>query len=193
MALLNIDYDLLHDPPEAPKEGDENYDALKRDYDAEKPKWEDLNHKCLMIIKGAIARSMSGAIPDSQSAMKYLVKIEDQFKGSSKIYTTSLIRRLIDERYDPTGILREHIMTNYHMATKLKTMEMEISEGFLVHFIVSSFPPEFSLFIVNYNAMDLKWGIDEMMARCVQEKENLKAERIDHINQFKHFQKKRHR
>ena len=31
LALLNIDYALLNDPPEAPKEGVENYDALKRD------------------------------------------------------------------------------------------------------------------------------------------------------------------
>ena len=78
------------------------------------------------------------------------------------------------------------------MATKLKTMEMEISNGFLVHFIVSSLPSEFSPFTINYNPMDAKWGIDEMMARCVQEEERLKAEGIDHINQFRHSQKKKH-
>lgn len=38
VALLNNHYALFHDPPEAPKEGDENYDALKRDYEAEKAK-----------------------------------------------------------------------------------------------------------------------------------------------------------
>ena len=192
LALLNIDYAFLNDPPEAPKEGVENYDALKWDYDDAKIKWEDSNRKCLMIIKGSITQSMRGAIPDSQSAKAYLGKIEDHFKRSSKIYATSLIRRLIDERYDPTGSLREHIMRKINMAAKLKTMEMEISEGFLVHFIVSSLPQEFSPFTINYNAMDAKWGIDEMMARCVQEEERLKAERIDHINQFKHSQKKKY-
>ena len=191
LALLNVDYALLHDPPKAPEEGDQNYDALKRDYEAEKAKWEDSNRKCLMIIKGSIAQNMRGAIPDSQSAKAYLGKIEDQFKGSSKIYATSLIRRLIDERYDPTGSLREHIMRKINMAAKLKTMEVEISNGFLVHFIVSSLPSEFSPFTINYNAMDAKWGIDEMMARCVQEEERLKAEGIDHINQLKHSQKKK--
>jgi hypothetical protein len=39
LALLNIDYALLNDPPKAPDEGPENYDALKRSYDVEKTKW----------------------------------------------------------------------------------------------------------------------------------------------------------
>ena len=77
------------------------------------------------------------------------------------------------------------------MATKLNTMDMEISKGFLVHFIMSSLPTEFSLFTINYNAMDSKWGMDEMMARCVQEEERLKAGQVDHVNQFKHSQKKK--
>jgi hypothetical protein len=32
-------------------------------------------------------------------------------------------------------------MKKCHMAAKLKSLEMEISEGFLVHFIMSSLPP----------------------------------------------------
>ena len=168
LALLNVDYALLNDPPEAPNEGVENYEALKKDYDNEKAKWDDSNRKCLMMIKGSITQSMRGALPDVPTAKGYLAKIEDQFKGSSKIYATSLIRRLIDEKYNPTGSLREHIMKKCNMAAKLKTMDMEISDGFLVHFIMSSLPPEFSPFMINYNAMDVKWGVDEMMARCVQ-------------------------
>jgi hypothetical protein len=34
-------------------------------------------------------------------------------------------------------------------------------------------------------------GMDEMMAMCVQEEERLKAERTDHVNQFKHSHKKK--
>ena len=156
MALLNIDYALLNDPPEAPKENDENYDGLKKEYDVMKAKWDDSNRKCLMMIKGSITQSMRGALPDCETAKWYFAKIEHLFKGSSKVYATSLIRRLIDEKYDPTGSLREHIMKKCNMAAKLKSMEMEISNGFLVHFIMSSLPPEFSPFMINYNAMDVK-------------------------------------
>jgi len=41
--------------------------------------------------------------------------------------------------------------------------------------------------------MKIKWGIDELIAMCVQEEERLKAERIDHANQFKHSEKKRYK
>ncbi|CAO2150455.1 unnamed protein product [Urochloa humidicola] len=79
-----------------------------------------------------------------------------------------------------------------NMAAKLKQMEMEISDGFLVHFIMTSLPSEFSPFTINYNAMKVKWSIDELMAMCVQEEERLKAARIDHCNQIKHSEKKRY-
>ena len=47
MALLNIDYAILNDPPETPKEDNENYDALKKEYDVMKAKWDDSNCKAL--------------------------------------------------------------------------------------------------------------------------------------------------
>ena len=58
-------------------------------------------------------------------------------------------------------------MKKCHMAAKLKYLEIEISDGFLVHFIMSSLLPEFSPFTINYNAMKIKWSIDEMIAMCV--------------------------
>ena len=70
MALLNIDYALLNDPPEAPKEDAENYDGLKKEYDVIKAKWDDSNRKCLMMIKGSITQSMRGALPDCETAKR---------------------------------------------------------------------------------------------------------------------------
>lgn len=37
--------------------------------------------------------------------------------------------------------------------------------------------------------MKIKWSIDELMTMCVQEEERLKAQKVDHINQFKETQK----
>jgi hypothetical protein len=76
MVLLNIDYALLNDPPEAPKENNENYDALKKDYDVMMAKWDDSNRKCLMMIKGTITQSMRGALPKCEIAKRYFAKIE---------------------------------------------------------------------------------------------------------------------
>ena len=100
-----------------------------------------------MIIRSSIIDAIRGAIHDTQSARDYLTKIEEQFQDSSKAYATTLIKRLVGEKYDATGSLREHIMKKCHIASKLKSMEMEISDGFLVHLIMSSLPQEFSPFV----------------------------------------------
>jgi hypothetical protein len=146
-----------------------------------------------MVIKSSIIESIRGAIPETQTAREYLAKVEQQFKGSSKAYATSLIQRIIGEKYTLNVKLREHIMKKCNMAAKLKTMNMDISDGFLVHFIMASLPHEFDPFMINYLNMKEQWGMDELMTRCVQEEERLKANRIEHINQFKHSQKKKYK
>ena len=97
LALLDIDYALHKDPPVEPKPEDENYEVLKKEYDEEKTKWSVSNRKCLMIIRSSIIDAIRGTIPDTQSARDYLTKIEEQFKGSSKAYATTLIKRLVGE------------------------------------------------------------------------------------------------
>ena len=63
------------------------------------------------------------------------------------------------------------------MAHKLKGMGMEISEGFLVHFIMTSLPVQFGPFKINYNTQKDKWQMSELIAMCVQEEERLKVEK----------------
>ena len=121
LALLDLDYALNNDAPKELQQDAENYEALLKEYNDKRALWEPLNRKCLMIIKSSIIESIRGAIPDSNTAKEYLSKVEDQFKGSSKIYTSTLIKRLVEEKYNPTGSLREHIMKKCHMAAKLKS------------------------------------------------------------------------
>jgi hypothetical protein len=37
---------------------------------------------------------------DSHITNKYLSKIGDQFKGSSKVYASTMIKRLMNDKYD---------------------------------------------------------------------------------------------
>ena len=148
--MLNLDYALQHDAPKEPKVDDANYESLKKEYDDKKFDWEQSNRKCLMVIKSSIIEGIRGAIPDAKTTKEYLDKVEQQFKGSSKAYATSLIQRLIGEKYNLNANLREHIMKKCNMAAKLKTMEMDISDGFLVHFIMASLPHEFDPFMIKY-------------------------------------------
>ena len=56
---------------------------------------------------------------------------------------------------------------------------MAISEGFLVHFIMTSLPSKFGPVKINYNTQKDKWKMSELITMCVQEEERLKVEKPD--------------
>ncbi|GAV59347.1 UBN2_2 domain-containing protein, partial [Cephalotus follicularis] len=119
-------------------------------------KWERTNGMSFMIMKSSISVAIRRAIPNSNDAKTYLASVEEQFKGSFKAHTSTLIMKMLTTRYDGTSGVREHIMIMNDMASKLKGMEMAISEGFLVHFIMTSLPVQFGPFKINYNTQKEK-------------------------------------
>ncbi|XP_012700638.1 uncharacterized protein LOC105914180 [Setaria italica] len=122
-----------------------------------------------------------GSNPRVYHRQKYLRKMESQFIGSSKVYASTFIKRLVTMKYTGGGI-REHILRMSNMASKLKPMDMELKDEFIVHLIFASLPEEFEAFAVNYNSQLEKWGIEKMIAMCVQEEERLKGSHGDSIN-----------
>ena len=76
-----------------------------------------------------------------------------------------------------------------HMANKLKTMDMPLPEPFIVQLVFKSLPKEFAMFHVNYNTFPKNWGIDKLIAMCVQEEDWLKqangGELAFHVQQKK--------
>ncbi|XP_039771720.1 uncharacterized protein LOC120639855 [Panicum virgatum] len=158
-------------------------------YDLEKAQWKSSNRKCLMVIKSLIIESIRGAIPASETATKYLKKVESQFVGSSKAYAQILIQRLVNDKYTGGGI-REHILKMSNMASKPRPMEMELPNAFIVHLVLASLPREFEAFVVNYNISPEKWDLEKLIAMCVQEEERLKASHGDTLNHVMHNKRK---
>ncbi|KAK2998807.1 hypothetical protein RJ639_022683 [Escallonia herrerae] len=62
--------------------------------------------------------------------------------------------------------VRELILRMNDMASQLKGLDMEMSEGFLVHFIMSSLPAQFDPFKINYNTQKEKWKMSELITEC---------------------------
>ncbi|XP_022008232.1 uncharacterized protein LOC110907579 [Helianthus annuus] len=168
--MVDLDYALRHDPPAVLTA------ESTTDQKIEHEKWERSNRMSLMVIKNSISTAIRGAIPDSENAKEYLNSVEEQFKGSSKAHASSLILKMLTTKYEGTSGVREHIMMMSDMAHKLKGLDMEISDGFLVHFIMTSLPARFNAFKINYNTQKDKWSMSELIAMCVQEKERLKLE-----------------
>ena len=73
-------------------------------YDLERKKWDISNGKCLMVAKSTISDAIRGSILDYDTAMEYLKKVESQFTGSSKAYTSTLIKKFFNEKYTSGGI-----------------------------------------------------------------------------------------
>ena len=92
-----------------------------------------------------------GSIPECDTVIEYLERINSQFIGSSKTYATQLIKQLVTERYSGNGGIRKHILRMSHLASKLKPMDLALKDEFLIHLVFASLPKEFDTFVVNYN------------------------------------------
>jgi hypothetical protein len=90
-------------------------------YKIEKINWERSNRKCLMVIKERISEPIQGAIPECETVVEYLEKVESQFTGSSKAYASSLIKTLNSEKYTGGGV-RDHILRMGNVAARLKPL-----------------------------------------------------------------------
>ena len=54
-------------------------------------------------------------------------------------------------------------------ASKLKRMNLELKDEFLIYLVFASLPKEYETFAVNYNMQPDKWDIDKLIAMRVQE------------------------
>ncbi|GKD71320.1 hypothetical protein Tco_1325410 [Tanacetum coccineum] len=173
LSITDLDYALRFNKPN-PLTATSTVDE-KKTYEI----WERSNRMSLMIMKNSISIAIRGAIPDSENAKEFLKSVEEQFNGSSKANVSTLILKMLTTKYDGLSGFREHIMMMNDMASKLNGMDMAISEGFLVHFIMTSLPAQFGPFKINYNTQNEKWKMSELIAMCVQEEERLKIEKLD--------------
>jgi hypothetical protein len=84
LGMLELDYALENDKPEAPAAGVDGFDELMETYKKNSATWEHSNWMSLKIMKGAITDGILGAIPDSTDAKKCMASIEEKYRGNDK-------------------------------------------------------------------------------------------------------------
>jgi hypothetical protein len=145
LTLWEIDIALTTDPPMEPTkpvihEGkapeafatrQRDFTPIRMQYNLDCAKWDSSNCKCLMVIKSSIMEAIRGAIPPCETAKEYLKKVESQFTSSSKTYTSTIIERLVMEKYIFGSGVREHILKMSNMASEIKLMDMGIKDEFI--------------------------------------------------------------
>jgi molybdopterin converting factor small subunit len=118
--------------------------------------------------------------------------VESQFTGYLKAYASSLIKRLVSEKYTGGGV-RDHILRMSNITARLKPLDLAIKDDFLIYLIFNSLPKEFETFEVNYNSMNDMWTLEKFIAMYVQEEERIKRNNggVDSVNMAKHHQKRK--
>ncbi|KDO57167.1 hypothetical protein CISIN_1g048427mg, partial [Citrus sinensis] len=113
-------------------------------------------------------------IPACDKAKDYLAAVGRTFKKIDKAEKGNYLRLLANTQYDGVSGVREHIlkMTSYHK--KLKEMDVDLPDDYLVFQNLESLPPQFGNLRSQYNTQRDTWNITELTAYVVQEEESLK-------------------
>jgi len=115
--------------------------------------------------------------------------VKNQFTGSSKAYASTLIKKLVNEKYTGGGI-REHILRMSNTTSKLKPMDLGLKDEFLIHLVFAYLSKEYEIFVVNYNLQPDKWDIKKLIAMCVKKDERLKSSHGDSINHVRKIKRR---
>ncbi|XP_075111914.1 uncharacterized protein LOC142182024 [Nicotiana tabacum] len=167
LGCSDMDLALRVEEQPIPKESSTPEDKAKYE------RWERSNRLSLMLIKANISQSIKGSIPNSDKVKTYMKEIDEQFVSSDKALAITLMKRLSSMTFDRSRTVREHIIEMRDIAAKLKSLEIDMSEPFLVHFILNSLSAKYGPFKISYNTHKDKWSINELLTMCVQEEEML--------------------
>ena len=170
LGYMDIDYAIRKsEPPEVIEESTPAEVTLFE-------RWERSNRLSVMFIKTKITTGIRGSVEQYDKVQDLLKAIGKQFVTSDKALASTLIMKFSSIRITSAKGVREHIMQMRDIATQLKKLEIDMSESFLVHFILNTLPHQYGPFKISYNTHKDKWSINELMTMCVQEEERLVME-----------------
>ncbi|RVW82676.1 Retrovirus-related Pol polyprotein from transposon TNT 1-94 [Vitis vinifera] len=95
-----------------------------------------------MYIKTKISAGIRGSIEQHENVRELLKAIDEQFVTSDKALASTLIMKFTSLKLTGIRGVREHIMEMRDIVAQLKKLEVEMSESFLVHFILNTLPPQ---------------------------------------------------
>ncbi|KAL0352221.1 UNVERIFIED_CONTAM: hypothetical protein Scaly_1610800 [Sesamum calycinum] len=129
-----------------------------------------------MFIKTKISASIRGSVDQYNNVRELLKAIDDQFVSSDKALASTLIMRFTSQKLTGLNGVRENIMQMRDIVAQLKSLEVDTSESFLVHYILNTLPPQYAPFKNSYNTHKDKWLINEFMTMYMQEEGRLAME-----------------
>ncbi|XP_059455162.1 uncharacterized protein LOC132185401 [Corylus avellana] len=145
LGCLELDLALRVDEPPALTEKSTPQEIAKHE------QWERSNRLSLIFMKSHVSKGIRSSIPECTNAKAFIKAVDEQFMSSNKALPSTLMKKLSSKSFDNSRSVREHIMKTRDMAAQLKFLEIDISESFLVHFILNSLRSEYVPFKISYN------------------------------------------
>ncbi|GAV92126.1 UBN2 domain-containing protein, partial [Cephalotus follicularis] len=145
LGILDLDLALREERPELPAVDSSH--EVKAKYD----KWEKANRMCLMVMRRTMSEAIRGGVPESENASQFLEFVKEKFVESEKAETGTLMTSLTNMHYNGNGNVREHIMKMIDVVSKLKSLDVVISDSFLIHLTLNSLPLQCGQLKVTYN------------------------------------------
>ncbi|XP_026445710.1 uncharacterized protein LOC113346391 [Papaver somniferum] len=177
IGYLEYDISLRDSMPQKPV--DNSNRGEKQNY----YKWEKVNRMSIMIIQGSIPDATQGGILLKDTAKELLDVIKSQFMGSAKSMVGTYMGQLTSMWYSGDGSVRDHILQMEDLVYKLRGLDINLNDDYLVKLAVNSLPKQFETFNINYNTCDRKWDANELISHCVQEEERHRHE----TKEYAHF------
>ncbi|XP_034679842.1 disease resistance protein RUN1-like [Vitis riparia] len=136
LGCMDIDYAIRKDEPHKITDTSTPEQILLYE------RWEKSNRLSVMYIKTKISAGIRGSIEQHENVRELLKAIDEQFVTSDKALASTLIMKFTSLKLTAIRGVREHIMEMRDIVAQLKKLEVEMSESFLVHFILNTLPPQ---------------------------------------------------
>lgn len=128
---MDIDYAI---PKDEPPIGDNNTEVNIAFYD----KWERYNRLDVMFIKTKISAVIRGSVDQYNDFQTLLKAIYKQFVTSNKTLASTLMMKFSSMNLTSVRGVCEHIMQIRDITNQLKLLKIDMSETFLVHYILNT-------------------------------------------------------
>lgn len=149
--------------------------------------WHSKNRMALLLMKRTITETVRGSIPETEYALEYMQLISEKYQESEKAESSVLMHSLVTMSFDGKGSIGEYIMKQIDVAAKLRSLNFEIGDQFLVHLVLNSLPSEYTQLQVTHNTQKDKWRLNELISICAQEEKRLAAERAGNSSKEVHL------
>ncbi|KDO57168.1 hypothetical protein CISIN_1g039921mg [Citrus sinensis] len=118
-------------------------------------------------MKYTIDRTTRDNIPTCDKAKDYLATVGGNFNKVNKAEKGNYLRLLANTQYDGVSRVREHILKMSSYPKKLKDMDVNLPDDYLVFQILEFLPPQFGNLRSQYNTQRDTWNITELTVYVV--------------------------